>query len=56
MKYKVGDKVKIVSLQSVLRGDCKDVVGDVGEIISVISSYKLQYKVAVVGGGGKNLT
>ena len=53
MKYKVGDKVKIVSLQSEGRGSCQDVVGDVGEIIEYDSSDILKYKVAVVGGGGR---
>ena len=51
MKYKVGDKVKIVSLQSEGRGCCMDGVGDVGEIIEYDSSDILKYKVAVVGGG-----
>jgi hypothetical protein len=53
MKYKVGDKVKIVSLQSEGRGCCRDVVGDIGEIIEYDSSDILKYKVAVVGGGGR---
>ena len=51
MKYKVGDKVKIVSLQSVGRGLCQDVVGDVGEIIYYDSSDTLRYKVKIEDGG-----
>ena len=51
MKYKVGDKVKIVSLQSVGRGLCQDVVGDVGEIIYYDSSDTLKYKVKIEDGG-----
>ena len=51
MKYKVGDKVKIVSLQSVGRGCCLDVVGDVGEIIEYDSSDILKYQVKIENGG-----
>ena len=51
MKYKVGDKVKIVSLQSEGRGCCMDVVGDVGEIIEYDSSDILKYKVKIEDGG-----
>ena len=51
MKYKVGDKVKIVSLQSEGRGYCMDVVGDVGEIIEYDSSDTLKYKVKIENGG-----
>jgi len=51
MKYKVGDKVKIVSLQSVGRGCCMDVVGDIGEIIEYDSSNILKYKVKIEDGG-----
>ena len=51
MKYKVGDKVKIVSLQSEDRGCCMDVVGDVGEIIEYDSSDTLEYKVKIEDGG-----
>jgi hypothetical protein len=47
MKYKVGDKVKIVSLQSEGRGCCMDVVGDIGEIIEHDSSSILKYKVKI---------
>ena len=53
MKYKVGDKVKIVSLQSEGRGCCMDVVGDVGEIIEHDSSSILKYKVKIEDGGGR---
>ena len=52
MKYKVGDKVKIVSLQSEGRGFCMDVVGDVGEIIEYDSSDTLEYKVKIEDDGG----
>jgi len=51
MKYKVGDKVKIVSLQSVDRGYCMDVVGDIVEIIKYDSSDILKYKVKIEDGG-----
>ena len=51
MKYKVGDKVKIVSLQSEGRGCCMDVVGDIGEIIEYDSSGILKYKVKIEDGG-----
>lgn len=51
MKYKVGDKVKIVSLQSEGRGCCMDVVGDVGEIIEYDPSDILKYKVKIEDGG-----
>ena len=51
MKYKVGDKVKIVSLQSVGRGCCQDVVGDFGEIIERDSFNILKYKVKIEDGG-----
>ena len=51
MKYKIGDKVKIVSLQSVGRGLCQDVVGDVGEIIEYDSSDILKYEVKIEDGG-----
>ncbi|MEG2707403.1 MAG: hypothetical protein RR959_08680 [Erysipelotrichaceae bacterium] len=52
MKYKVGDKVKIVSLQgSGRRGDCEDVVGDIGKITRRDSSDQLAYKVKIEGGG-----
>ena len=51
MKYKIGDKVKIVSLQSVGRGCCVDVVGDIGEIIEYDSSDILKYKVKIEDGG-----
>ena len=51
MKYKVGDKVKIVSLQSEGRGCCMDVVGDIGEIIEYDSSNILKYKVKIEDGG-----
>ena len=51
MKYKVGDKVKIVSLQSEGRGCCMDVVGDLGEIIEYDSSDILKYKVKIEDGG-----
>ena len=51
MKYKVGDKVKIVSLQSEGRGCCMDVVGDIGEIIEYDSSSILKYKVKIEDGG-----
>ena len=51
MKYKVGDKVKIVSLQSEGRCACQDVVGDVGEIIEYDSSDILKYKVKIEDGG-----
>jgi len=52
MKYKVGDKVKIVSLQSrQLRGDCRDVIGDVGEIVNIVSCDCLQYEVKIEDGG-----
>lgn len=37
MKYKVGDKVKIVSLQSVGRSDCRNVVGDIGVVVDIDS-------------------
>ena len=50
MKYKVGDKVKIVSLQSEGRGCCMDVVGDLGEIIEYDPSDTLKYKVKIEGG------
>lgn len=53
MKYKVGDKVKIVSLQSEGRGCCMDVVGDIGEIIEYDSSDILKYKVKIEDGGGR---
>ena len=53
MKYKVGDKVKIVSLQSAGRGLCQDVVGDVGEIIRYDSEGILKYKVKIEDGGGR---
>ena len=52
MKYKVGDKVKIVSLQSVGRGCCLDVVGEIGEIIEYDSSDNLKYQVKIEDGGG----
>ena len=51
MKYKVGDKVKIVSLQSEGRGCCMDVVGDIGEIVEYDSSNILKYKVKIEDGG-----
>lgn len=51
MKYKVGDKVKIVSLQSEGRGCCMDVVGDIGKIIKYDSSSILKYKVKIEDGG-----
>ena len=51
MKYKVGDKVKIVSLQSEGRGCCMDVVCDIGEIIEYDSSSILKYKVKIEVGG-----
>jgi hypothetical protein len=51
MKYKVGDKVKIVSLQREGRGCCMDVVGDIGEIIEYDSSNILKYKVKIEDGG-----
>ncbi len=51
MKYKVGDKVKIVSLQSEGRGYCMDVVGDIGEIIEYESSDTLKYEVKIEDGG-----
>ena len=51
MKYKVGDKVKIVSLQSEGRGHCMNVVGDVGEIIENDPSSILKYKVKIEDGG-----
>lgn len=51
MKYKVGDKVKIVSLQSEGRGCCMDIVGDVGEVIEYDSSDILKYKVKTEDGG-----
>ena len=51
MKYKVGDKVKIVSLQREGRGCCMDVVGDIGEIIEYDSSDILKYKVKIEDGG-----
>ena len=51
MKYKVGDKVKIVSLQSEGRGFCMDVVGDIGEIIEYDSFDILKYKVRIEDGG-----
>ena len=51
MKYRVGDKVKIVSLQSVGRGCCMDVVGDIWEIIEYDSSDTLKYKVKIEDGG-----
>lgn len=51
MKYKVGDKVKIVSLQSEGRGDCRDVVGDTGMIIECDSFDILKYKVKIEDGG-----
>ena len=53
MKYKVGDKVKIVSLQSEGRGCCMDVVGDIWEIIEYDSSDILKYKVKIEDGGGR---
>ena len=51
MKYKVGDKVKIVSLQSEGRGCCRDVVGDVGEIVGYDPSDILKYEVKIEDGG-----
>ena len=51
MKYKVGDKVKIVSLQSEGRGRCMDVVGDIGEIVLYDPSDILKYKVRIEDGG-----
>ena len=51
MKYEVGDKVKIVSLQSEGRGLCMDVVGDIGVIIEYDPSYFLKYKVKIEDGG-----
>ena len=51
MKYKVDDKVKIVSLQSEGRGCCMDVVGDIGEIIEHDSSSILKYEVKIEDGG-----
>ena len=51
MKYKVGDKVKIVSLQSEGRGCCMDVVGDIGEIVLYDPSDILKYKVRIEDGG-----
>ncbi len=53
MKYKVGDKVKIVSLQSEGRGCCMDVVGDIGKIIEYDSSSILKYKVKIEDGGDR---
>ena len=53
MKYKVGDKVKIVSLQSEGRGCCMDVVGDIWKIIEYDSSSILKYKVKIEDGGGR---
>jgi len=52
MKYKVGDKVKIVSLQSADRGSCQDIVGDVGEIVASNScDHRLPYEVKIECGG-----
>ena len=53
MKYKVGDKVKIVSLQSEGRGLCQDVVGDIGDIVLYDPSDILKYKVKIEDGGGR---
>lgn len=50
-KFKKGDKVKIVSLQSEGRGCCMDVVGDIGEIIEYDSSNIFKYKVKIEDGG-----
>ena len=51
MKYKVGDKVKIVSLQREGRGSCMDVVGDIGEIVLRDPSDILKYEVKIEDGG-----
>jgi len=53
MKYKVGDKVKIVSLQSEGRGLCQDVVGDVGVVVDIDDSRdcRLPYEVKIECGG-----
>ena len=52
MKYKVGDKVKIVSLQSEGRGCCMDVVGDIGVVVNIDSrDCLLPYEVEIECGG-----
>ena len=52
MKYKVGDKVKIVSLQSRGRRDCRNVVGDIGVVVDIDSrDCRLPYEVKIECGG-----
>ena len=52
MKYKVGDKVKIVSLQSRDRRDCRNVVGDIGVVVNIDSrECLLPYEVKIECGG-----
>ena len=52
MKYKVGDKVKIVSLQSRGRRDCRNVVGDFGVVVDIDScDRRLPYEVKIECGG-----